>query len=287
MEELHDQGRPSKRRKLSPSPHLDTLPSSPFFSSPLAVPATTLNSERTRAKPIRVSHAFRTIKVLNLNSYSYAHAPPKTLVLLEDFGDSIPGIIYRPPHYSRTSDIPERPQEYAGLSHHFRGGQGICGLEDWGDSSGLKSTAFRPSDIDPAEVGGWEYASGPPSMKEVNSWLASENGKALESVKNRSRSQVGPVLFNQAATLKCLYQIEGPTQANIYGLKNTLGTTTSDAPRVRQPMALLSLEVFGECWIAGSSNHLSNCPCSRYTRRTSSRSSYRQDSGGVLHLQRF
>ena len=41
------------------------------------------------------------------------------------------------------------------------------------------------------------------------------------------------------------FQIEGPTPANLYGLKNTLGTTTLDAPRERQVMALLSLEVFG------------------------------------------
>jgi DNA polymerase zeta len=247
MEEAHYQGRPSKRRKLGPSPHLDTLHSSPPLSSPLVVPATTLNSERTRAKPIRVSHGFRTIKVPNLNSYTYVPAPPKAVLLLEDFGDNIPGIIYRSPHYSRVIDLPERPQEYAGLSHHFQGGQGICGLDDWGDPTGLKSAIFRPSDVDPAEVSGWEYASGPPSVKEVDSWLASENGKLLEGVKlNKSRSQVSQVPLNQATTSKCLHQIEGPTQANIYGLKNTLGRTTSDAPRVRQAMALLSLEVFGK-----------------------------------------
>jgi DNA polymerase zeta len=33
---------------------------------------------------------------------------------------------------------------------------------------------------------------------------------------------------------------------NVYGLKNTLGTSTLDTPRERQTMSLLSLEVFGE-----------------------------------------
>lgn len=224
LEEADDQ--PSKRRKLSFISQPDASHSSSSTSSPLLVPAP--NSKRTLAKPIRVSYAFRSIKVLNLNSYTYAHAPPESLELLEALGDNIPNQIYRPPHYSRAWDIPERSQEYAGLLYHLQGGQGICGLEDWDVSSGLPDTLFRASDFDPAEVGGWEYASGPPSVKEVKVWIASQNDKLHANVQ----------LCNSRS------QIEGPTQANVYGLKNTLGTTTLDAPRERQAMALLSLEVF-------------------------------------------
>jgi len=201
----------------------------------------TSNPKHTLAKPIRVSYAFRTIKVLGLNSYTYAHAPPKTLELLEALGDNVPNKIYQPPHYSRAYDIPERTREYAGLSYHIQGGQGICGLQDWDDFSGLQEAAFRSS-FDPAEVGGWEYASGPPSVKEVKFWIASVDGKLDKP--SKSRSQVS--CQHSTTRLRCYFQIEGPTQANVYGLKDTLGTTTLDAPRERQAMALLSLEVFGE-----------------------------------------
>lgn len=187
LEEADDQ--PSKRRKLSFISQPDASHSSSSTSSPLLVPAP--NSKRTLAKPIRVSYAFRSIKVLNLNSYTYAHAPPESLELLEALGDNIPNQIYRPPHYSRAWDIPERSQEYAGLLYHLQGGQGICGLEDWDVSSGLPDTLFRASDFDPAEVGGWEYASGPPSVKEVKVWIASQNDKLHANVQLcNSRSQV-------------------------------------------------------------------------------------------------
>ena len=148
------------------------------------------NSKRTLAKPVRVSYAFRTIKEPNLNRYTYAHAPPRTLELLEVLGDDIPNKIYQPPHYSRSCDIPERPQEYAGLLYHLQGGQGICGLEYWDEFVGSQETVFRAPEFDPAEVGGWEYASSPPSMKEVKHWIASQGDNLPKVQLSNSRSQV-------------------------------------------------------------------------------------------------
>jgi DNA polymerase zeta len=189
LEEVDDHARPSKRRKLSFNLHPDASQSLSSFSSPPLAPVP--DSKHTLAKLIRVSYAFRTIKVLNLNSYTYVHAPPNTLELLGVLGDNIPNKIYQPPHYSRLCDIPERPQEYAGLLYHLQGGQGICGLEDWDDFAGLQETVFRASEFDPAEVGGWEYASGPPSVKEVHYWIASQDDKLHENVQlSKSRSQV-------------------------------------------------------------------------------------------------
>jgi DNA polymerase zeta len=189
LEEADDHVRPSKRPKLSFNLHPDASHSFSYFSSPLLAPVP--NFKRTLAKPIRVSYAFRTVKVLNLNSYTYAHAPPKTPELLEALGDNVPDKVYRPPHYSRECDIPERPQEYAGLLYHIQGGQGISGLEDWDDFAELQETIFRASDFDPAEVEGWEYASGPPSVKEVKFWITSQDDKLHKNVQlSSSRSQV-------------------------------------------------------------------------------------------------
>lgn len=146
------------------------------------------SSKRTLAKPIRVSYAFRTIKVPNFNSYTYAHAPPKTLELLETLGDNIPNKIYQAPHYSRSCDIPERPQEYAGVLYHLQAGQGICGLQHWDE---LQETVSHELEFDPTEVGGWEYASGPPSMREVKHWIASQDDSLHNKIQlSYSRSQV-------------------------------------------------------------------------------------------------
>lgn len=47
-----------------------------------------------------------------------------------------------------------------------------------------------------------------------------------------------------------VFQIEGPTQANIYGLKHTPGTLADPAVRERQTMTVFSCEVFGTSRLA-------------------------------------
>lgn len=175
----------SKRRRLDYNLHADALRS--FSSSSLAP---VRNTNRTLARPFRVSHAFRTISAPNLNRYTYAHAPPKTLELLETLGDDIPNKIYQLPYYSRACDISERSHEYAGLLYHLQG-QDTCALEEWDDFSRLQETMLYTSDFDPAEAAGWEYASCPPSIKEVSIWLISQGGGLHANVQlPNPRSQV-------------------------------------------------------------------------------------------------
>lgn len=142
----------------------------------------------------RLARSF-TKKILpNANGYAYAVAPPTTSSLLGSLdGFNVPNKIYRAPYYSIPNDAPDKAREYAGLVYHLRGGDY---LEDWvatyDEEEELgKWPSRHNAQLDPAGVGGWEYASRPPSIKEVKLWLASDDGKVqTKAPKLKMRSQV-------------------------------------------------------------------------------------------------
>ncbi|KAF9455997.1 hypothetical protein BDZ94DRAFT_1276753 [Collybia nuda] len=193
-----------------------TLLSSPvLFKSPRVEPVL----------PARPNIDFCTIKATNSNEHVYAHTPPTALDLFRSLdGNNIARKIYRAPFYSRNDDLPENSREYAGLVYHIQGEDRIIKLDEWKDDLDFEqveiSTEFE-------DIGGWEYAGYPPSAKQIKKWLGSKEG----IIRLRDKS------------LGSRSQIEGPTQANIYALKNLFGTKPGGL-RERQGMSSLSLEVF-------------------------------------------
>lgn len=177
------------------------------------------------ARAIKPSHVFNTCMATNLNRYVYSLQPPSSRDLLASLdGLGIDNRIYRSPYYSKDSDIPDNPKEYAGLQYYLKGGEGIVSLDEW-DHAEMLAVFPQTMSLDPAGIGGWEYARHPPSIKEVRKWIVSDEGRSH----TKSR--------------KLHSQIEGPTQANIYGFK-TSPATTSDNSRERKNMSVLSLEIF-------------------------------------------
>jgi len=136
------------------------------------------------------------------NAYVYAIAPPpasELLSSLESYG--LPSRVYQDPHYSKAEDVPERPWEFAGLVYRLKKGDGLSVLEDWGSSSTTEPLEKRASTedrnifedrFDRTGVGGWEYASTPPSVREVRGWLTSMT-RAQLCEKPQARSQASGV----------------------------------------------------------------------------------------------
>lgn len=89
--------------------------------------------------------------------------------MLNDLG--LPNKIYTDPHYSNELDTPDHPREYAGLVYYIQGGSGISTLKEWDDGSGATRLKFSHVKLDAAGTSGWEYASLPPSVREVKRWL--------------------------------------------------------------------------------------------------------------------
>ncbi|CAL1695850.1 unnamed protein product [Somion occarium] len=222
--------RPTKRIKLTVGD--DDL--NPFAPEPehLLINATVPRYERP------VEHVAETYTSLSeslksmSNCYEYAIKPPSTSYIASSFDDfGLPSKIYRHPYYSVESDAPEHPREYAGLVYNLQGGEGIATLEEWVPSADQETTDIVPRQTQlggpEANIWGWEYASVPPSVKEVRRWLGAE-GAAL-SIK---------------AKPKVHSQIEGPTQANPYGMNPTIAPQKSTSMREKGNMEIFALEVF-------------------------------------------
>ncbi|KAF5370238.1 hypothetical protein D9615_010070 [Tricholomella constricta] len=229
--DMGDTHRPAKRRKLSFFSEIEEI-SYPgnFFSSPSPFTGPTQQPMVPVIKLLRESYAVHTITAVNMNRYEYAISPPSASYLLGNMDVyTIPSKIYCPPYYSLASDAPDRPKEYGGLLFHLKSGEGVTHLDAWEGSDtaqgGLQSGRVSP--LLPTRIGGWEYAESVPSVKEVKRWLAENNPPAVHA---KMKSQ----------------KIEGPTQANIFGLNDTPGPGKDAHPvsRERQAMSVLSLEVF-------------------------------------------
>ncbi|KAI0825134.1 hypothetical protein BC628DRAFT_1321043 [Trametes gibbosa] len=228
---LETEERPAKRRRLSPPPIVHAVLPRGSNASSSHMTTSTPSSDKPLSRPIAPSAP--SCALLNgKNCYVYARSPPTSSELFESADQvNIPNKVYRDPYYSKESDAPERPREYAGLVFHLKGGDGIAILEDWKDGECTSSvTDQRPRELDATGVGGWEYASMPPSMKQVRKWLKEQvHGSSAQKATQRGKDSS---------------QIEGPTQMNPYGLKSTLAPRSDKAKRVRQNMTAFAVEIF-------------------------------------------
>ncbi|EMD42049.1 hypothetical protein CERSUDRAFT_90650 [Gelatoporia subvermispora B] len=163
------------------------------------------------------------------NSYLYRPLPPSAAELLGSVEDyNLPSKIYRSAYYSKEGDAPERGREYAGLVFHLKGGGGLAMLDPWDESSSAsKANPSSGTSLGRDGAYGWEYASLPPSARQTRLWLREHPVERSNSTRARHPSQ-----------------IEGPTQANPYGLRNATPAAKPKTARERRNMSLLSLEVF-------------------------------------------
>ena len=132
------------------------------------------------------------------NAFVYAIIPPPASELLSSLEyRGLPNKIYQDPHYSRAKDVPDRPWEFAGLVYRLENGDGLSALKEWEISSNTAPLARNASAedrnmfqdrFDRTGVGGWEYASTPPSVREVRRWLTSTT-QARVCEKPQARSQ--------------------------------------------------------------------------------------------------
>ncbi|RPD62939.1 hypothetical protein L227DRAFT_584639 [Lentinus tigrinus ALCF2SS1-6] len=214
--------RPVKKRKLSPPP--DDSGHSSVSSNPSSAILSDPSSHPKRFTPSSLPVLYR-----GRNTYVYCSQPPTAAELvgsMDQYG--VPSQIYRDPYYSKEIDAPEKPREYAGLVFHLKGGDGIANLEQWkNDESALSSRGAAPCALDRTGVGGWEYASAPPSVRQVRKWLKERKSSLDERPARKDPSQ-----------------IEGPTQLNPYGMKSTLAPRSDKVQRKGQNMTVLALEVF-------------------------------------------
>lgn len=147
---------------------------------------------------------------LSSSGYIYSLAPPSTPELFSSIDEyNIPSKIYTNPYYSRSSDAPERPREYAGLVFHLKGGDGLDTLEEWTVQSNESAwyTGGDESDqaarLDATGVSGWEYANCPPSPRQVRRWLITHPSDQPKSLPKQP-SQVSYPLPDRCMSNSCI-----------------------------------------------------------------------------------
>ena len=129
------------------------------------------------------------------NAFAYGHAPPAITDLLSTLAHyDVPNQVYIDPFYSKESDVPEKPWEFAGLMYHLKGGSSLGNLKGWNDGTNMTRLTDHDRNVfldwfDGTGVGGWEYASTPPSTNDVRLWLKEDSDSAL-SRKQASVTQV-------------------------------------------------------------------------------------------------
>ena len=144
------------------------------------------------ARAVQLSKAFDTCKATNTNRYIYSVSPPSMSDLKESFESfGLPSKTYQAPYYSKDTDIPEMAKEYGGLTYRLKGGQGITMLTEWASNDELGQNSTSNLEFDTAGIGGWEYASHPPSMLEVRRSIATIDAQSTERrAKSKLQSQV-------------------------------------------------------------------------------------------------
>ncbi|KAI9063064.1 hypothetical protein FKP32DRAFT_1593035 [Trametes sanguinea] len=224
--------RPTKRRRLSAPPEdkSGTLGNSNTTSSGFSQPSSSSKKSDSQQRVMTyINLTSATPLYHGRNVYIYSSAPPTSAELLESTDVvGIPSKVYRDPYYSKESDAPERPREYAGLVFHLKGGEGTATLEEWKSDVSVPATiGHPPGRLVATGIRGWEYASVPPSVRQVRKWLK-------EQASRRS---------SQAVRAKDSAQIEGPTQLNPYGLKSTLVPRSDKVKREKQNMSVFAMEI--------------------------------------------
>ncbi|PCH36835.1 DNA/RNA polymerase [Wolfiporia cocos MD-104 SS10] len=220
-----------KMTKLSQTSKISTSSSKDIFSIPSRESLSTQSNKSSSSLS-----GFSQASVHRNNSYIYALPPPTVSELLgsmETYG--VASKIYVDPHYSKARDAPARPREYAGLVFHLKGGNGLSTLEEW--VSERSESPIHAGRGDQQNVGlisagvyGWEYAGSPPSAAQARQWLKSHPRTTMHQ--------------SDSVRIKQSSQIEGPTQANVYGFRTTQAKPSKSGARERQNMTVFSLEVF-------------------------------------------
>ena len=165
--------------------------------------------------------------------FVYAPPPPSTselLSTLEGFG--LPRRIYRDPFYSKKCDVPDGPREYAGLVYRLKGGGGLHALEEWQASVDHIPSASKATRLS-VSCSGWEYASVPPSIRQVKKWLEENPLKSNKPATDNSqvdhpsvvlRSLYSPSWPDSGADPNARFRI-GVLASKTFRIKHTRGST--------------------------------------------------------------
>ncbi|KAF9292312.1 DNA polymerase zeta [Mortierella alpina] len=167
-------------------------------------------------------------------AFQFSLPPPTTQDLLASFPElGLPSAVNQKPFFSNEADVPSKVKVFGGKEFRVQS-KGIKFMRPFtgGLDVGKKSAPGRGFKF-------WEPLQLPPSQSEVKRWLKEEQERA--KAKLRSTAEASTQQRREKIS-----QIEGPTQKNPFGYKNSPTKVAGSMAVEKDFMDVLSLEVHCE-----------------------------------------
>ncbi|KAF9551467.1 DNA polymerase zeta [Mortierella hygrophila] len=167
----------------------------------------------------------------DIQVYQFSFAPPTTKSLMSSLPElGLPNRVHQKPYFSNEADVPSRAKVFGGKEFRLQ-------------SKGLKSMPLFKGKFDlgkklPPGAGYqyWEPNLRPPSYAEALVWLKEDKERVEASLRSTAEAST------QQKREK-ISQIEGPTQKNPFGCKNTPTKVAGSAAVEKDYLDVLSMEV--------------------------------------------
>ncbi|KAG0031787.1 DNA polymerase zeta [Podila clonocystis] len=163
-------------------------------------------------------------------------APPPTVHALQDslVHHNIPNFVHQKPYFSNEADVPSRVKVFGGKEFRLQS-QGLHTMKAFKSKLDLGYQQNQPSGPGTG-FQYWEPIQLPPNRAKIDEWLEEEKRRAKASLRSAA----------EASTQKRrekISQIEGPTQKNPFGYKNSPTKVAGSVAIEKDFMDVLSLEV--------------------------------------------
>lgn len=255
----------SQRESSTPAPRkpaespVKHKPGESFETSFGSMNTTPSSSTVTRSAPLSASLSSATIVSYARSFCStrcsrqmvYGQVPP-TCAEVEQTVD--PSVVYQNAYYSKETDVPERPREYAGqefrlesltlpfLPNFEREGTAMPGKSALVDKA--KQDLLDQRRSRECSLRSWEIMKPPPTYSEVQQWMATEQvaeRDTLEDLEVDGPPTTQVKRKNRPAPE--LSQIDGPTQKNRHSFKFSQKKASTSVQHETGYMSTMSLEV--------------------------------------------
>ncbi|RGP63546.1 DNA polymerase zeta subunit [Fusarium longipes] len=243
--QLTDDDRHTKHVSFDPSSFLpvEARPSQVKLSSSLISSGRDeVDNDSQQSKIQRAMRRFGRPQVHLLSSL-----PPSAASIVSSLKEHmLPDVLYQDAYYSNEKDVPGRTREYAGKEFRLEGNTlpFLPEFDPTGASPANYGLTYETLDKTTAELQyerqgrecswkSWEFASPPPTCKEVEDWWLEQ--------KRKTNTPDGSKL--PSTRRHCQSQIEGPTPKNKHNFKYTQGKKATSVKHEVQYMSTMSLEV--------------------------------------------
>lgn len=220
--------------------------------------ASAFRDEHSSSSVRRFDKSYRSYSAARRSVFRMSKWPPSAKHVGESMLEHrLYPVVYQDAHYSKDSDVPERPRGYAGREFSLKGisTQYLPPFNANNSKGAMHNNQLRSVINDhrqgPAhrklrqncKLRNWEYAKPPPTWHEVQRWVEREQTSFQNYNKEGDNAKL-PDLPNRDTNRQVgLSQVEGPTQKNSHGFKYSQKRAATSVKHETQYMSIMSLEV--------------------------------------------